>query len=72
MFVEIARILGFVIGKSLIERIPLNCYFNRTIYRILANQPIYLSDMYNYDIGVNFILNLDLQFTKINYVESHQ
>ncbi len=52
VFVEIGRILGFVIGKSLIEKIPLNCYFNRTLYRILTNQPIYLSDMYNYDIGV--------------------
>lgn len=57
VFVETARIIGFVIGKSLIERIPLNCYLNRTIYRIIANQPVYLSDMYNYDIGVTYLLN---------------
>lgn len=52
IFIEIARILGFVIGKSLIERIPLNCYFNRTIFRMLSNQPVHLSDIYNYDTGV--------------------
>lgn len=54
--------LGIIIGKALFERISLDCFLSRTIWRQIANQPILLPDIFSFDSQVLFLLcNIDVQ-----------
>lgn len=47
---EIAcKILGYLIGKAIFERIPLGCFLNRALIRKLCGQDIKFEDMYSVD-----------------------
>lgn len=46
---EIFRTLGIIIGKALLEKVSLNCFLDRTIWRIVCNQPIQLEDIASFD-----------------------
>ena len=41
--------LGIIIGKALFERISLNCFLSRTIWRQIGSQAILLPDMFSFD-----------------------
>lgn len=47
-----AKLLGYLIAKSLLERIPINCHLNHTIWRQLLHQRIIIDDLYSYDKDV--------------------
>jgi hypothetical protein len=42
-------LFGVILGKAIFERIPLNCYLDRTILRQLCSQRVNLSDIAGYD-----------------------
>ena len=40
--IENMKVLGLIIGKAIFDRIPINCYFDRTIIRQIIGDPIHL------------------------------
>ena len=44
-----AKVMAYLIAKALMERVPINCHFNHTIWRQLLHQRISLDDIYSYD-----------------------
>lgn len=56
-------LLGIIIGKAIFERIPVNCFLDRTIIRQICNQSVELADIYGYDKEV--IVFLKFSFIKI-------
>ena len=54
------KILGYIIGKAIFERISISCYLDRTILRQICGQSVHLEDVYTYDENVQKCLNLDL------------
>ena len=46
------KLLGIIIGKALFDRIPLNCYLHRGIWRRVAGFNVFLHDSYSYDKDV--------------------
>jgi E3 ubiquitin-protein ligase HUWE1 len=43
------ELLGLVFGKAIFEKIPLNCYLDRTIIKQILEKEIILSDIVYYD-----------------------
>lgn len=58
--IENMKILGYIIGKAIFERISISCYLDRTILRQICGQSVHLEDVYTYDENVQKCLNLDL------------
>lgn len=46
---DIAYLLGIIIGKALFDRVPLDCFLTRSIWRQLCSQEVQFSDLYSYD-----------------------
>ena len=46
------RLLGIIIGKALFERVSLNCYLNRGIWRRISGFTNFLHDVASFDIDV--------------------
>ena len=46
---DIAYLLGIIIGKALFDRIPLDCFLNRSIWRQICSQEVHFSDFYSHD-----------------------
>ena len=46
---KIAELLGYLIAKALMERVPLMCHLNHTIWRQILQQRITIDDIYSYD-----------------------
>lgn len=44
-----ARLLGIIIGKALFERISLNCFLTKSIWRQICNKPVREGDFFFYD-----------------------
>jgi E3 ubiquitin-protein ligase HUWE1 len=44
-----ARLLGIIIGKALFERISLNCFLTKSIWRQICNKPVRQGDFFFYD-----------------------
>jgi hypothetical protein len=42
-------LFGVILGKAIFERIPLNCYLDRTLLRQLCSQKVRMSDVSGYD-----------------------
>jgi len=42
-------LFGVILGKAIFERIPLNCYLDRTLLRQLCSQRVTLADIAGYD-----------------------
>lgn len=42
-------LLGVVIGKALFDRIPLDCFLSRSIWRQICSQEVQFCDFYSYD-----------------------
>lgn len=45
-------LLGLIIGKALFERIPLGCFLNKTLIRLLCGQRIQIQDTFSLDRGM--------------------
>ena len=53
------RLLGIIIGKALFERVSLNCYLNRGIWRKISGYTNFLHDAYSFDADVHsYIIKL--------------
>lgn len=59
-----AKLLGYLIAKALLERIPINCHLNHTIWRQLLQQRIIIDDLYSYDKEV-LIFSLSIAVQKL-------
>ena len=46
---EYIETLGLIIGKALFERISLDCFLSRTIWRQIGSQAIFLPDIFSFD-----------------------
>ena len=46
---EIIHLLGIIIGKALFDRIPLDCFLTRSIWRVICGGALTMGDFYNYD-----------------------
>lgn len=46
---EVCRLLGVVIGKALFDRVPLDCFLTRSIWRQVCGQETQFCDFYSYD-----------------------
>jgi E3 ubiquitin-protein ligase HUWE1 len=46
-------LLGKIMGKAVFEKIPLNCYFDRSIIKYLLGQPLDLEDIFYFDKSVS-------------------
>lgn len=42
-------LFGVILGKAIFERIPLNCYLDRTLLRQLCSQKVVLADVAGFD-----------------------
>lgn len=45
----VVKLLGMIIGKALFERISLNCFLTKSIWRQISNKPVHHGDFYFYD-----------------------
>ncbi len=52
---ELFSLLGKIIGKALFERIPINCYLDKTIINYILGKNNQISDIYYYDENVLFL-----------------
>lgn len=43
------KLLGMIIGKALFERISLNCFLTKSIWRQISSKPVHQGDFYFYD-----------------------
>jgi hypothetical protein len=43
-------LFGVILGKAIFERMPLNCYLDRTLLRQLCSQKVRMSDVNGYDV----------------------
>lgn len=46
---DISYLLGIIIGKALFDRIPLDCFLTRSIWRQVCSQDVQFCDFYSYD-----------------------
>jgi E3 ubiquitin-protein ligase HUWE1 len=58
---DIAYLLGIVVGKALFDRIPLDCFLTRAIWRQICGQKVELCDFYSYDSQMYKNLKLILE-----------
>lgn len=49
------ELLGMICGKSIFERMPINCYLNRTLVKHIIGLPVLLSDIIFYDKQVTLL-----------------
>lgn len=47
------RLLGKVIGKAVLERVPFEAYMDKTLIRQLIGSPVTLDDIFTFDEQVN-------------------
>lgn len=45
----VVKLLGMIIGKALFERISLNCFLTKSIWRQISSKPVHQGDFYFYD-----------------------
>lgn len=58
----VSKLLGMIIGKALFERISLNCFLTKSIWRQLSNKSVQEGDFFFYDKEIY----KNLQFIKDN------
>ncbi len=58
---ELCTLLGVVIGKALFDRIPLDCFLTRSIWRQICSQEVQLCDFYSYDSDIYTNLKLIIE-----------
>lgn len=61
---DVVYLLGIVIGKALFDRIPLDCFLTRSIWRQICSQEVQLCDFYSYDSDMYRNLKLILDNPK--------
>ena len=55
---NIAWVLGVIVGKALFDRISIECHLNRTILRQLSSPMVFIHDIYSYDKDVKKLIYL--------------
>lgn len=61
---DVVYLLGIVVGKALFDRIPLDCFLTRSIWRQICSQDVQLCDFYSYDSDMYRNLKLILDSPK--------
>jgi len=46
---DIAWILGVILGKALFDRISIECHLNRTILRQICSSIVFIHDVFSFD-----------------------
>ncbi len=64
-------LFGVILGKAIFERIPLNCYLDKTLLRQLCGQKVQLADVSGFDSELyknwNQILNNKVDDLGLNF-----